>query len=415
MIKNSTLFFYGILGVPIAFLGFPLYIYLPPFYVEHIGLNIGFVGVILLFARLIDMIADPFIGRFCDIYSSKFKIILISSIFLLISLYFLIKPISNSYFYLFIFSIITYISYSFVLIPYLSLNAILGKNEFDNTKLAFSREIFIIFGVLLSLLLPYIFLVSSDSKKSLELLLLFVLIIFPIALIIFYKKLKSLEIKSENIALNTFFKSLKTLFKSYPNQKKLFFAFLFNSLANALPATLFLFFVKYVLILEEHTGLFLIIYFLSAIVAFPIWIKISKRISKKSTWILSICVAIGAFIFVSFLNEGDFFFFSIICMLTGACLGADMAIPSSIQADVANFIKQKEDLTSVLFGFWAMITKLSLAFALAISFITLEFTGFDKQNINEYSIFAIIFLYSTLPIVFKIFAIFFLNRYEMTK
>ncbi|MBK6547601.1 MAG: MFS transporter [Arcobacter sp.] len=193
------------------------------------------------------------------------------------------------------------------------------------------------------------------------------------------------------------------------------FCFLFNSLANALPATLFLFFVKYVLILEEHTGLFLIIYFLSAIVAFPIWIKISKRISKKSTWILSICVAIGAFIFVSFLNEGDFFFFSIICMLTGACLGADMAIPSSIQADVANFIKQKEDLTSVLFGFWAMITKLSLAFAIALSFITLEFTGFDKQNINEYSIFAIIFLYSTLPIVFKIFAIFFLNRYEMTK
>lgn len=225
MIKNSTLFFYGILGVPIAFLGFPLYIYLPPFYVEHIGLNIGFVGVILLFARLIDMIADPFIGRFCDIYGSKLKIILISSIFLVISLYFLIKPISNSYFYLFIFSIITYISYSFVLIPYLSLNAILGKNEFDNTKLAFSREIFIIFGVLLSLLLPYIFLVSSDSKKSLELLLLFVLIIFPIALIIFYKKLKSLEIKSENIALNTFFKSLKTLLKAIRIKKNYFLLF----------------------------------------------------------------------------------------------------------------------------------------------------------------------------------------------
>lgn len=415
MIKNSTLFFYGILGVPIAFLGFPLYIYLPPFYVEHIGLNIGLVGVILLVARLIDMVADPFIGRFCDIYSSKIKIIFISSIFLVISLFFLVKPISNSYLYLFVFSIITYISYSFVLIPYLSLNAILGKNEFDNTKLAFSREIFIILGVLISLLLPYLFLVSNDSKKSLELLLYFVLIIFPVALILFYNKLKSLKIKSENIVHNSFLKSLKILFKNHPNQKKLFFAFLFNNLANALPATLFLFFVKYVLVLEEHTGLFLIIYFLSAIVAFPIWIKISKSIWKKSTWILSICVAIGAFIFVPFLNEGDFLFFSIICIVTGACLGADMAIPSSIQADVASFIKKQEDLTSVLFGFWAMITKLSLAFALAISFITLEFTSFDKQNINEYSVFAIIFLYSTLPIIFKIFAIFFLNRYEMTK
>ena len=48
MIKNSTLFFYGILGVPIAFLGFPLYIYLPTFYVEHVGLSVGLVGFILL-------------------------------------------------------------------------------------------------------------------------------------------------------------------------------------------------------------------------------------------------------------------------------------------------------------------------------------------------------------------------------
>ncbi|AYJ79627.1 MFS transporter [Aliarcobacter cryaerophilus ATCC 43158] len=413
--KNSTLLFYGILGIPIAFLGFPLYIYLPPFYVQHIGLNIGLVGALLLIARLIDMIADPFIGRFCDIYSSKFKIILISSLFLTLGLFFLIKPISNSYFYLFIFSIITYISYSFVLIPYLSLNAILGKNELDNTKLAFSREIFIIFGVLLSLLLPYLFLVSNDSKKSLELLLYFVLIVFPIVLILFYNKLKFLEIKNKNISHNNFFKSLKNLFKKYPNQKKLFLSFLFNNLANALPATLFLFFVKYILVLEQHTGLFLIIYFLSAIFAFPIWIKISKKISKKSTWILSIFIAISAFIFVPFLNEGDFITFSIICIVTGACLGSDMAIPSSIQADVANFIKKQEDLTSVLFGFWAMLTKLSLALALAISFITLEFTGFDKEDINQYSIVAIIFLYSTLPIIFKICAIFFLNRYEMTK
>ncbi len=413
--KNSTLLFYGILGIPIAFLGFPLYIYLPPFYVQHIGLNIGIVGAILLIARLIDMIADPFIGRFCDIYSSKFKIILISSLFLTLGLFFLIKPISNSYLYLFIFSIIIYISYSFVLIPYLSLNAILGKNELDNTKLAFSREIFIIFGVLLSLLLPYLFLVSNDSKKSLELLLYFILIVFPIVLILFYNKLKFLEIKNKNISHNNFFKSLKNLFKKYPNQKKLFLAFLFNNLANALPATLFLFFVKYILVLEQHTGLFLIIYFLSAIIAFPIWIKISKKISKKSTWILSIFIAISAFIFVPFLNEGDFITFSIICIVTGACLGSDMAIPSSIQSDVANFIKKQEDLTSVLFGFWAMITKLSLALALAISFITLEFTSFDKEDINQYSIVAIIFLYSTLPIIFKICAIFFLNRYEMTK
>ena len=414
-LKSKEVFLYGILGIPIAFLGFPLYIYLPTFYVEHIGLTIGFVGYILLIARILDMIADPFIGRFCDIYSTKFKIIFISSFFLIAGLFFLIKPFYNSYIWLFVFSIITYISYSFVLIPYLSLNSILSNNEKDNTRLAFSREIFIIIGVLISLLIPYIFLVSKDSKKSLEILLYFILAIFPIISIIFYTKLKSLEIKNKNIVHNNFLESLKNFFISYPNQKRLFFAFLFNNLANALPATLFLFFVKYILVLEDKTGLFLIIYFLSAIVTFPIWIKISNKLSKKTTWILSIIIAISAFIFVPFLNEGDFIYFTLICFFTGMCLGADMALPSSIQADVANFTKQKEDLTGVLFGFWAMITKLSLALAVAISFITLEFTNFENENINQYSIFAIIFLYSILPIIFKIFSIISLLKYQLTK
>ena len=415
-LKSKVIFLYGILGIPIAFLGFPLYIYLPSFYVEHIGLSIGVVGFILLVARLIDMIADPFIGRFCDIYSSKFNIIFISSFFLLFGLFFLIKPIFYSSIWLFLFSIITYISYSFVLIPYLSLNAILSKNEKDNTNLAFSREFFIILGVLIALLMPYIFLVSSDSKKSLELLLYTILIISPIFVFIFYFKLKHLEIKNENIIHNNFFLSLKNFFLNFPHHKKLFLAFLLNNLANALPATLFLFFVKYVLNLEDKTGLFLIIYFLSAIITFPFWIKLSNKISKKSTWVLSIIIAISAFIFVPFLSEGDFLYFAIICVVTGMCLGADMALPSSIQADVANQTKQNnEDLTGVLFGFWAMITKLSLSLAVAISFITLEFTNFETSNINQTSIIAIIVLYSIMPIIFKLFSIFLLLKYKLTK
>lgn len=263
--------------------------------------------------------------------------------------------------------------------------------------------------------MPYIFLVSSDSKKSLELLLYTILILFPIFVLIFYFKLKDLEIKNENIIHKDFFLSLKNFFKNFPHHKKLFFAFLLNNLANALPATLFLFFVKYVLNLEDKTGLFLIIYFLSAIITFPLWIKLSNKISKKSTWILSIIIAISAFIFVPFLNEGDFLYFAIICVITGMCLGADMALPSSIQADVANQTKQNnEDLTGVLFGFWAMITKLSLSLAVAISFITLEFANFETSNINQNSIVAIIVLYSILPIILKLSSIFLLLKYKET-
>jgi Na+/melibiose symporter-like transporter len=53
--------------------------------------------------------------------------------------------------------------------------------------------------------------------------------------------------------------------------------------------------------------------------------------------------------------------------------------------------------------------------AVAISFISLEIVNFESQNINQTSIFVIIFLYSILPIILKIFSIISLLKYEMTK
>jgi glycoside/pentoside/hexuronide:cation symporter, GPH family len=190
---------------------------------------------------------------------------------------------------------------------------------------------------------------------------------------------------------------------------------LLNNLANALPATLFLFFVKYILDLEDKTGFFLIVYFLSAILTFPLWIKFSSKLSKKRIWILSMIISSSAFIFVPFLNQNDFLYFIIICIFTGMCLGADMALPSSIQADVAQESKKNDnDISGVLFGFWAMITKFSLALAVAISFITLEFTSFNTENINESSSIAIIILYSIVPLIFKVLSIIILSKYKLT-
>ena len=125
--------------------------------------------------------------------------------------------------------------------------------------------------------------------------------------------------------------------------------------------------------------------------------------------------ACAAFSFVPFLEENDFIYFLIICIITGMSLGADMALPSSIQADVAQESKKiNNDISGILFGFWAMITKFSLALAVAVSFITLEFTSFDTQNINENSIMAIIILYSIVPIFLKLISIIFLCKYKLT-
>ena len=74
MIKKLTkpiLISYGALAVPLAALGLPLTVYLPPFYEGPIGLSVGTVGIIFMVARFWDIFTDPLMGALVDRYPSK--------------------------------------------------------------------------------------------------------------------------------------------------------------------------------------------------------------------------------------------------------------------------------------------------------------------------------------------------------
>jgi Na+/melibiose symporter-like transporter len=120
-----------------------------------------------------------------------------------------------------------------------------------------------------------------------------------------------------------------------------------------------------------------------------------------------------AFSFVPLLGSGDGFYFIVITLVSGFSLGADMALPAAIQADIAQRLEGNgQRLTGVLFGFWAMLTKLSLAFAVGISFGLLGLMGFDPELPTSNALSMLSLLYGLAPVVFKIAAIFFISRYD---
>ncbi|MBT8430540.1 MAG: MFS transporter, partial [Gammaproteobacteria bacterium] len=53
-------------ALPLAFLGLPLYVYLPAHYAAFPGIGLAAVGVVLLLARLIDLFTDPLVGLLAD-------------------------------------------------------------------------------------------------------------------------------------------------------------------------------------------------------------------------------------------------------------------------------------------------------------------------------------------------------------
>ena len=57
---------YGMPALPLAALGVPVYVHLPTFYVEDLGLGLAATGGALLAARLVDVLPDPIIGLSCD-------------------------------------------------------------------------------------------------------------------------------------------------------------------------------------------------------------------------------------------------------------------------------------------------------------------------------------------------------------
>ena len=408
-LARSTLYYYALPAFSLAMLGLPLYIYLPTFYTQYVGLSTFEVGLVLFLSRSLDLVFDPLIGSLSDKFAKR-KVMMFVGMIILIAGFFALSYPMKSWLWLLGFSFIAYSGWSLMSIPYLALSAELSRDYHDNTRLASSRELFTIFGLVSALVIPYALNIAEDAEATIRLMLLIVGLSLPLLFVLFAQKIKEPERVSHPL---NFLSGLKYLWSNTPDARSLFLAFFSNSLANALPATLFLFFVSLVLQTPERTGAFLLLYFISGLVALPLWLYLAKSWGKKKTWIISMVLASLAFSFVPFLEAGDGFYFIVITLVSGCSLGADMALPAAIQADIAQGLEGNgQRLTGVLFGFWAMLTKLSLALAVGISFGLLGISGFEPESPTSNALSVLSLLYGMAPVLFKAAAIYFILKYD---
>ena len=405
--------FYAFPAFSFAIPTFPVMILLPTFYSEKFGLEISFIGIVLFIARLIDIMTDPIMGWISDknIIPRKFWLICGGLLAILaLNKLFIIEniPYKN---YLLIWISILYIGWTMFQIPYLSLGYDLESDYFARTKLSAMREFFILLGLFISLGLPLF--LEMKSFESLEFLVNVASISGITGIIIL------LIFVPDNL------KKKKNTLKSFSNLKKnlrfkqFISIFFVNSLANVLPMLLFSFFITDVIggnDFERQKILF--VYFLSALIGIPFWTKFSKFLSKKNTWSISLISAAFFFSFVLFIDHGDILAFIIISCLTGFCLGADLIIPPSIQADITDYhkFKFKEDISGVTFSSITFLNKFSFALGSIFVFGILGLLDFQTNTeINFSSKIFLFFSYAFLPIILKVFCYFMLKKFESSK
>ena len=401
---------YGFPAWPLAMLGIPLYIYLPAYYYE-LGVELALVGFMLLLARLSDVITDPIIGSWRDHLSPKarYGLMVVGWALLLISLWQLLLPTQASAAHLFVWALVVYLAWTLIMIPYQALSAEVTTDHHRKTHYTAAREAFAILGVVTVLVLPFTLSDSNDTRALFTLLYPLVAVSLTLGLGLLIWRLK-LEHTPQKIKgnINQKYQAWLKIWQD-PASRQLLPAYFINSLANALPASLFILFVQYFLDLTAQTGVLLLMFFLAGVLALPFWVSLSKRIGKYQAWRMSIILACLSFAWVFALETGDFVAFLIISFFSGLSLGADVALPSSIQADIAQKLsKEQGSVNGLLFGIWGMLTKLALALAVGLAFPLLDWMGWDQQT--EQSLTTLVWLYAGLPIALKLLVLIWLRK-----
>jgi len=108
----------------------------------------------------------------------------------------------------------------------------------------------------------------------------------------------------------------------------------------------------------------------------------------------------------------DLFWFGVITFFSGLSLGADMALAGSMQADIAQHSSRKMASNATFFSFFAMLTKLSLAAGVGVSFMVLGLADFEPENPNRAALLTLALLYGTLPVILKLLASYCLFKFK---
>ena len=140
----------------LAVVGIPIYVYIPKFYTDVIGVNVVLMGYILLSVRIFDAITDPAIGYISDRIKTPFgrrrPFIAGGSFFVSLSMYLLFNPPeASAYFSALWFGVCIFALFFFwtlVTVPYESLGPEITFDYNDRISLFGVRDGFLIAGTL---------------------------------------------------------------------------------------------------------------------------------------------------------------------------------------------------------------------------------------------------------------------------
>jgi GPH family glycoside/pentoside/hexuronide:cation symporter len=403
---------YALPAFALAVVGIPVYVYIPKFYTDTVGINIAVLGFLLFGVRIFDAVTDPVIGYVSDRTRTRFgrrrPYIAVGSVFIALTMYLLFNPphagprYETVWFGVWIYCL--FLFWTAVVVPYESLGPEITFDYDERTSLFGLRDGLLIAGTLAAASSPAaveaVFgLPDSDAGERAKF---FWISIIYLPLVIGTCWWCVYEIREHPRALGLqhpgLFKGLRDVFRNRPFLI-LLISYTISAIGNNLPATLILYYVEYVL-QSKLADAFLLVYFVTGIVFLPGWVYVARRIGKKKAWLGSMAINGGAFVGVFFLGAGDELAYAILVFLSGIGFGATLALPSAIQADVIDYdeLLTGDRREGQYIGLWNISKKLAAAVGVGAGLATLGMAGYTPNvTQSEEVVFTLRVLYAGVP------------------
>jgi GPH family glycoside/pentoside/hexuronide:cation symporter len=411
---------YAMPAFALAIIGIPVYVYIPKFYTDVVGIDIGLAGLLLFGVRLFDAVTDPLMGTLSDRTRSRFgrrrPYIMVGSILVAVALIFLFNPPAVSttwstlWFAFWIYAL--FLFWTLVTVPYESLGPEITYDYHARTSLFAWRDGFLIAGTLAAAASPAlvqaIFETGDDASGQRSQFFWISVIYAPLVVGMCGWCVRVVREREyiPAVASAVGWRDLRSVFKNRPFMI-LLAAYTISAIGSNLPATLILYYVQYVLG-SSQADLFLMLYFVTGILLLPVWVRLAHRFGRKETWIASMAVNTGAFIGVFFLGPGDTAVYAILVVVSGIGFGATLALPSAIQADVIDYdeLKTGRRREGQYIGLWSIAKKLAAAVGVGVGLAVLGATGYTPNVAQTDTVrLALRVLYALVPSVCNLLAI----------
>nr|WP_310524266.1 MFS transporter [Polymorphobacter sp.] len=369
--------------LPIAAVGLPVVVYLPPYYAGTLGLDLAMVGFLFFIVRVVDVPLDPIIGHFIDRSETRwgrFRPWLAAGALVMTAGVFAVFMASPGITAARAFAglLLMYVGYSAALVSHTSWGAVLSNDYHERSRIFGAWQAINILGLFLILAVPPLALwvmATEDGAVGVRAMGWTIIAALPVAIAIAVFNVPEPPATSGEHHRMRDIIGIARL----PLVRRLLLADLLSSLAPGLTGALFLFFFEAARgFPPAEASTLLLFYFAAGLLAAPLWVRAARRWSKHRALIVALIAycLFQSLIFV--MPPGDFWIAAASMVLAGAPAVAPAFLLRAMMADLsdAETLRSGRQRTGLFYAALVAVQKLGYAIPVGLSYSILGVIGF---------------------------------------